>query len=267
MSDAPRETDAERAARRHAEAEPTSILTPEAYRRRSRRAFLVGGSAAAAGFLGWRWLRLAPEDGNIPWPLRTAHEFNEALWRGLYSPDRLAPTFDRSRASALRVNGRHGLRTVLDLDTWAMELQGPDGAVFDRLDMSAIEGLPFVEMTTEFKCIEGWSEIVHWGGVRFSDFAARWAPTLVAEPYVGLATPDGAYTVGMDMASMLHPQTLLATHLNGEPLTPPHGAPLRLVTPLKYGVKQLKRIGVIRFMSARPSDYWTERGYDWYVGH
>jgi DMSO/TMAO reductase YedYZ molybdopterin-dependent catalytic subunit len=50
-------------------------------------------------------------------------------------------------------------------------------------------------------------------------------------------------------------------------LTPDHGAPLRLVIPVKYGFKSLKRIGTIRFTDTRPPDYWAERGYDWYAGH
>ena len=55
--------------------------------------------------------------------------------------------------------------------------------------------------------------------------------------------------------------------MDGQPLTPEHGAPLRLVIPVKYGIKSLKRIGTIRFTDARPADYWAERGYDWYSGH
>src|SRR5207247_7513774 len=84
-------------------------------------------------------------------------------------------------------------------------------------------------------------------------------------PYVGMATPDGAYYVGLDVESMLHPQSLLAYEINGAPLTDEHGAPLRLVTPVKYGVKNLKRIGTIRYSRARPADYWAEEGYDWYI--
>ena len=55
--------------------------------------------------------------------------------------------------------------------------------------------------------------------------------------------------------------------LPAAPLTPEHGAPLRLAIPLKYGIKNIKRIGTIRFTDARPADYWAERGYDWYAGH
>ncbi len=52
--------------------------------------------------------------------------------------------------------------------------------------------------------------------------------------------------------------------MNGTPLTLGHGTPLRLVCPLKYGVK---RIGSIPFTDQRPADFWAERGYDWYLGH
>ena len=85
--------------------------------------------------------------------------------------------------------------------------------------------------------------------------------------YAALATPGGGYYVGLDMASALHPQTLLCYEMDGRPLTPEHGAPLRLVIPVKYGIKNLKQIGTIRFTDVRPADYWAERGYDWYAGH
>jgi DMSO/TMAO reductase YedYZ molybdopterin-dependent catalytic subunit len=135
-------------------------------------------------------------------------------------------------------------------------------------------------MTTELKCIEGWSVVVNWAGCRLIDFAAAFSPEtrngtasdvrnrprdLVR--YVGLETPDGGYYVGMDMASALHPQTLLCYEMNGEPLSIEHGAPLRLVTTVKYGIKSIKRIGRITFTDDRPRDFWAERGYDWYAGH
>ena len=85
--------------------------------------------------------------------------------------------------------------------------------------------------------------------------------------YVSMETPDGAYYVGLDMASALHPQTLLCYEMNGKPLTADHGAPLRLAIPVKYGIKNIKNIGKIKFTDERPKDYWAELGYDWYAGH
>jgi hypothetical protein len=147
------------------------------------------------------------------------------------------------------------------------------------LTMADVQNLSHVELVTEFKCIEGWSEVVYWGGARLRDFLAAYPP-LNESPYqsdskdlssripkyVGFETPDSQYYVGIEREVALHPQTLLAYELNGQPLSPDHGAPLRLVTPLKYGIKQLKQIGRIVYTDARPHDYWHERGYDYYAG-
>ncbi|MGH9838569.1 MAG: molybdopterin-dependent oxidoreductase [Blastocatellia bacterium] len=142
------------------------------------------------------------------------------------------------------------------------------------LSFDHIKALPRVEMVTELKCIEGWSEIVHWTGARLADFAGLYQPATRGGDapedligYVSLETPDGGYYVGLDMASALHPQTLLCYEMNGAPLEIAHGAPLRLVIPVKYGIKSIKGIGTISFTDKRPADYWAERGYDWYAGH
>jgi hypothetical protein len=147
------------------------------------------------------------------------------------------------------------------------------------LTIEDIKKLPHVAMVTEFKCIEGWSEIVHWGGARFRDFLVAYPPhvgdnedlrsakiVMSLPEYFAFQTPDGQYYVGIEREVALHPQTVLAYELNGQPLTLDHGAPLRLVTPLKYGIKQIKQIGRITYMNTRPRDYWYEQGYDYYAG-
>jgi DMSO/TMAO reductase YedYZ molybdopterin-dependent catalytic subunit len=148
-----------------------------------------------------------------------------------------------------------------------MEMPGgmPRGIPGLLLAMADVKKLRHVEMITEFMCIEGWSEVVHWGGARLRDFVAAFPPSGVPE-YIGFETPDGQYYVGIERQVALHSQTLLAYQLNGQPLSPDHGAPLRLVTPLKYGIKQLKQIGRITYSDIRPHDYWHEQGYDYYAG-
>ena len=266
MSDKTPETEAERIARLNAQTADASTISEEEFKTRSRRSAIVGGAAALAGLLGWRWLADQREVQNIPALLRANHRTTESIWRTLYNPDALAPTFPASRSAMPRANGRHGLEPELDPETWSLAILDGSGAEIDRVDLEDVRALEKVELVTELKCIEGWSQIVHWGGARFSDFAARY-PQAAEVEYVGLATPDGEYRVGMDAASMMHPQTLLCYEMQGEPLLPAHGAPLRLMTPLKYGIKQIKRIGTIQFTDARPDDYWAERGYDWYSGH
>ncbi len=132
-----------------------------------------------------------------------------------------------------------------------------------------VNKLPRHELVTQFKCIEGWSQVVHWAGVRMADFLELYPPALVSgqEPrYVYMETPDGDYYVGYDMHVCRHPQTLLVTEMMGAPLTQNHGAPLRIHMPTKYGYKQIKRIGLIAYTHEKPDDYWTELGYDWYAG-
>jgi hypothetical protein len=148
------------------------------------------------------------------------------------------------------------------------------------LTLAEIKQLPRVEMVTQLKCIEGWSVIVRWAGARLADLIAKYPPLtksgsdpdVMRRPddlvgYVSLETPDSEYYVGIDMESALHPQTLLCYEMNGQPLSLKHGAPLRLVIPVKYGIKNIKRIGKITYTDKRPADYWAERGYDWYSGH
>ena len=137
------------------------------------------------------------------------------------------------------------------------------------LQIGDITKLPRHELVTQFKCIEGWSQIVQWAGVRMADFLDLYPPALIdgKDPlYVYMETPDGDYYTGYDMHVMRHPQTLLVTEMMGQPLTQFHGAPLRLHMPTKYGYKQIKRIGLIAYTNDRPDDYWTKLGYDWYAG-
>jgi DMSO/TMAO reductase YedYZ molybdopterin-dependent catalytic subunit len=231
-------------------------------RRRTRRSFLVGGAAAAAGAGVWEWLRTRPEDGGLAWPLRRVLHANEKIARGYFSDGHLARTCDPAKSAMPRANGDEGLDQALDAARWKLQVVSRDGRELS-LDLADIQALPRIDMTTELRCIEGWTTVVHWTGARFRDFAARYQ---LQAPYVGLATPGGGYYVALDSASALHPQTLLCYAMQGAPLTSAHGAPLRLVTAVKYGIKSIKRIGSIHFQDSRPADYWAEQGYDWYAG-
>ena len=249
-------------------------------RRLTRRSFTTGAVAALAGLGAWRWLTTAtPEDG-LPWPLRRVLRFNEDVAEGLTPPAGPAPTFPRASVQGpARTNGLVGLTTEVNASTWRLHVQHEDRRVERTIALEDLRALPRVDLVTELKCVEGWSEVMHFGGVRFRDFVTHFGlatrsgrvPDPEGSPgdlyrYVYLATPDEGYYVGLDVASALHPQTLLCDTMNGRLLTPEHGAPLRLYLAVKYGYKSLKRLGLIRFQDERPSDYWAARGYDWYAG-
>jgi hypothetical protein len=248
-------------------------------RQMTRRSFAVGGAAALLGLGGWYWLRTLKVTDGTPWPLRRMLEFNERLAQAYFKDTRLAPTFPLDRAREPRINGRIGLITEFDPAAWKLRVETPLQKARLELSLDQIKAQPRTEMVTELKCIEGWAVVVQWAGVRLRDFIRAYrlgthsgkAPDPVGDPadllpYVQLETPDGDYYVGLDMASALHPQTLLCYEMNGAPLTLRHGAPLRLVTTVKYGFKSIKRIGRIQFLDERAADFWAERGYDWHSG-
>lgn len=231
----------------------------------SRRNFLIGGAAAVLGVFGWRWM----SDETKYKLLRSTLELNEKVSQFFYKPSRLAPEFPPTAVTASRVNGGEGMSEGFDPMGWKLSVAGLPGQTDATLTLDDIKALPRTEMITQLKCIEGWSIVVRWAGVRFSDFAAKYFGSDLSKlpRYVSLVTPDEGYFVGWDAPSILHPQTLLAYEMNGEPLKLEHGAPLRLASPTKYGIKQIKRIGRIEFTDERPRDYWAEQGYDWYSGH
>jgi DMSO/TMAO reductase YedYZ molybdopterin-dependent catalytic subunit len=249
--------------------------------RRTRRSFLTGAVAGVAGLGAWGWLEVSSREDGLAWPLRRALRFNESLAEALFSPARLAPTFAESEVQEpARVNGQIGLAGNIDPAAWRLRVEHEGRAAGPELDLRAFRDLPRFDLVTELKCVEGWSQVIHFAGVRFLDFVTRLRLATrsgqAADPahnphdlyrYVYLATPTEGYYVGLDVASALHPQTILCDTMNGQPLTREHGAPLRLYLTVKYGYKSLKRIGLIRFQDKRPPDYWAQQGYDWYAGH
>jgi DMSO/TMAO reductase YedYZ molybdopterin-dependent catalytic subunit len=207
--------------------------------------------------------KLPRDKSGVPTVFQKTHRANEALVRTTLSwgKDR---EFPRSSAIEPR-NNYHGGTPEIDLDAWRLSWEGRTLSLAD-LKMA----LPEVTQTTELKCVEGWSAVVTWSGARFSDFLRTFPPKKAYEYVSLLSEPEGFeddwYYVGIDLESLLRPQALLAWSMNGQPLTPEHGAPLRLVIPHKYGIKNIKLITQITLSAERTRDYWADRGYDWYVG-
>jgi hypothetical protein len=208
------------------------------------------------------------EDG-APYLLRKGLNANSRVGSAILSATHLSVSQPRPpQSKEPRVNGDVGLSELIDLATYTVVVESGDKTLNFRPEQ--FKSMPKTEVSTEFKCVEGWSEIVQYGGVKFSDFLeinklGRKADGSLYR-YVGMETPDGEYYVSLDMKSMLHPQTVLAYEMNQHPLSEENGFPIRLIIPIKYGIKSLKRIGRIFFSDNRPADYWAEEGYDWFAG-
>jgi DMSO/TMAO reductase YedYZ molybdopterin-dependent catalytic subunit len=240
-----------------------------------RRSFIAFGSfiAMSAVTVGaWKWLYTSPLEtpgitAGAHKPLRRALNKTELFFRRLFSNNNLVRTYPKELAAKnVRVNSDVGLQSKFDPQSWVLQVNKQSGDVL-KVTLGELMALPKTEIVYDFKCVEGWDQISHWAGVKFSDFVNHYQLQEDAKlQYVGMETPDKKYYVGLDMPSAMHPQTMLAYEVNDKLLPPEHGAPLRLIIPVKYGIKNLKRIGFISFSNDRPRDYWAEQGYDYYSG-
>lgn len=134
------------------------------------------------------------------------------------------------------------------------------------LKMTEIQQMPVTSMTIRQVCVEGWAAIVQWGGVRLQDLLVLAQPRSSAK-YVYFKSADGYYE-SWDLASVVHPQTLLAYQMNGRDLPAENGAPLRLASPIKLGYKQSKWVTeiVVTSQLLPKRGYWEDLGYEWFGG-
>lgn len=252
--------------------EPTKQLTDKQIKRRNFISFAVFTALGAAGYEGWQSLYKSPAEvrgitGSAHKPLRRALNQSELFFRNFFSNRHLVKTYPKEMAAkTVRHNSDIGAEGKLDADNWKLQVTKANGEKL-QFTIDQIKALPKTDLVFDFKCVEGWDQIQHWAGVRFIDFINHFGLQNQTQlDYVGMETPDKGYYIGLDMPSAIHPQTILAYEMNEKPIPINHGAPLRLIIPVKYGIKNLKRIGSITFSNTRPRDYWAEQGYDYYSG-
>ena len=243
--------------------------SPRDLKRRLFFSFFVGAIFFALIIVVVIKINHGPQDAEAPVFLRKVLLFNEGVSRKLVGVKANSVNMPvPSQKISPRVNGDIGLGGDFSPSDYEVEIRS--GARTLNIKMGELTKLPTTRVSTLFKCVEGWSEPVQYAGVKFSDFLETYKigkkPNGQYFKYVGLETPDEEYYVSIDIESMLHPQTVLAYEMNYQPLSLSNGFPLRLVIPIKYGIKNLKRVGLIFFSDERPPDYWAERGYDWYAG-
>ena len=234
--------------------------------RRTRRDLLLFGAGTVAALVGARSL--------LPHALRVALRIDDEVAESLYSPRRMVPTYTKSQITSLRNNYNGATPDPSYIPGWHVTLDGLASGVSVALDIRSLTTrFSMHEQITRLVCVEGWSAIAWWAGLRFDDLLRAHPPMsqtkwVRVESSVNLdasGNPD-PYYISLDLATARHPQTLLATHFNGQPLTVEHGAPLRLLAPVKLGLKNVKAITRLTYVAQEPRDYWAERGYSYYDG-
>ena len=237
--------------------------TPEVVRM-ERRLFLKQGlSVGALALLSGCELTDAESVQNV---LMRMSGWNDDVQAWLFDPKRLAPEFPASRITdPFPFNAFYSEEEVIDVDggQYKLELGGMVKQA-KPWRLPELYALPQVSQITRHICVEGWSAIGKWSGVRFSDFLERIGADRTAK-YVGFQCADDYYG-SIDMATALHPQTQLSFNFGEELLPPKYGYPMKLRIPTKLGFKNPKHIAAIFVTNEYPGGYWEDKGYNWYSG-
>jgi DMSO/TMAO reductase YedYZ molybdopterin-dependent catalytic subunit len=269
-----------------AERPPQKIeMAPARLHQVTRRDVLLFGAGALATLAGAGLLlpqdtlsrlgvRRNMDSPGKEWFLNRALRIDDDLAEALYSGNRRVPTYTKSQITPLKNNYNGATPDPGYISGWNLTLDGLASGLSVSLDIRNLTShFSLHEQITRLVCVEGWSAIAWWAGVRFDDLIrayppvsqAKWTRVESAVNLDGSGNPD-PYFMSLDLATARHPQTLLATHFNGQPLTVDHGAPLRLLVPVKLGLKNVKAITRITYVAEEPRDYWAERGYSRYDG-
>jgi DMSO/TMAO reductase YedYZ molybdopterin-dependent catalytic subunit len=198
--------------------------------------------------------------------LMAMSRWNDGAQQWLFSSQRLAPEFPESRITRpFPFNAFYSEDEVVEVDGSAYQLELA-GMIRERKPWTLPElyALPQVSQVTRHICVEGWSAIGKWSGVRFSDFLARVGADTTAK-YVGFQCADDYYG-SIDMATALHPQTIIALRYGDEILPPKYGYPMKLRIPTKLGFKNPKHITAMFVTNEYPGGYWEDKGYNWFSG-
>lgn len=230
-----------------------------------RRGFLKLAAAAGAAPLvaacGW-------DGGDIVRPrLLSLGRIND--WVGekiLFSPSRLAETYDPAQRSPSLPSYfiSPAMPVLTHPEAWRLRVDGLVGQPL-VLTLDELMRMPRVSYTVKHHCVEGWTAIATWHGVPVSTIVERCRPSPRAR-FISFVSFDSNYSNGWDMASAMHPQTILAYGMNDMLLGPAHGAPLRLYSPTKLGYKLTKYLVSMTFTERRPGGYWEDQGYPWFGG-
>jgi DMSO/TMAO reductase YedYZ molybdopterin-dependent catalytic subunit len=264
---------------------PVMEMSPRVSRFQTRRDLLLFSAGAVAAAAGAGFLlpqntlnrlgvgRLMNSPGK-EWLLNKALRIDDDVAEALYSQHRMVPTYTKSQTTPIKNNYNGATPDPGYIPGWKLTLEGLASGLSVSLDIrKLLNRFRMHEQITRLVCVEGWSAIAWWAGVRFDDLLrayppisqAKWARVESSVNLDASGNPD-PYFVSIDLATARHPQTLLVTQHNGQALTLEHGAPLRLLVPVKLGLKNVKAITRITYSAEEPRDYWARFGYSSYDG-
>ena len=230
----------------------------------SRRRFLAGGlrGAGLVALGGLACDSSRPQAGF----LGLMERVNERFQAALFDPARLAPELSQGEETELAEYPKYKISEEFPVAPagWSLAVTGLVARPLS-LTLDDLERLPRTRTRVRHHCVEGWSAVASWEGVRLAEIA-RIAGMDPRARYVEFRSFDADYWSSWDLASALHPQTILAYGMDGARLPLEHGAPLRLYSAVKLGYKMVKYLTEVSFLPVRSGGYWEDRGYEWFAG-
>jgi len=185
----------------------------------------------------------------------------------LFRRGHLAPTFTDEELTPFQkfpINGYDVDDPGVIFENWTLTVGGGVQKP-GEYTLAQIQGLPRIRQNTRHVCVEGWDVIGRFGGAKLSDFLTMVGADTSAR-YITVACADDYYET-LDMATALHPQTLLCYEMYDQALTREHGAPLRLSIPTKVGYKQAKYLTDLKVTNVvEKFGYWEDQGYSEFYG-
>jgi len=198
--------------------------------------------------------------------LTAISRWNDRAQALLFSPTRLAPTFDESQVVRnFRYNAFFAPDNAPKLDAATYKLQ-LSGLIADKRPwtVGGLYTLPQQSQITRHVCVEGWSMIGKWTGTPLSVFLHQVGADITAK-YLGYECADGYYD-SIDMPTALHPQTIMAFKFADAILPAKYGYPFKLRIPTKLGFKNPKWVTTLYVTNRPAGGFWVDRGYNWFSG-
>jgi DMSO/TMAO reductase YedYZ molybdopterin-dependent catalytic subunit len=198
--------------------------------------------------------------------LRAMSRFNDRAQALLFSPDRLAPTYPESAITRpFPFNAYYPEDEAPEVD--AADFTLALGGLIDNKapwTLDELYALPQETQITRHVCVEGWSAIGKWTGVRLAEFLRRVGADTTAR-YVHFTCAEG-YSTSIDMPTALHPQTQVTFRYDGEILPRKYGFPMKVRMPTKLGFKNPKYVVEVVVTNDYTGGYWENQGYNWFSG-
>ncbi len=198
--------------------------------------------------------------------LRDISTFNDRVQALLFDPNTLAPEYPESKITRpFPFNAYYSEDEApeIDADQYQLEI----GGLVDNKKpwtLAELNKLSEVSQITRHVCVEGWSAIGSWQGVKLSDFLKMIGADLRAK-YVWFQCAEG-YSNTIDMPTALHAQTQLTLKFDHQVLPRAYGFPIKIRIPTKLGFKNPKYVTAMWVQNNDAGGYWENQGYNWFSG-